>query len=54
MTYQAEFENNEMEVFTAVSNEKALTEAFKMEKDHGALFNLFLLDDSFNEIGTLL
>lgn len=53
MKYQAEFEDNEIEVFDAESNEEAITEAFKMEKDHGNLFNVTLLDDDYEEVETI-
>ncbi len=53
MTYQAEFEDNEMVVFDAGNDVDAMEQAWKFESEHGSLFNVFLLDDDFNEIRTV-
>ena len=53
MTYRAEFEDDEMEVFEADTHEKAVPEAYKFEKEHGDLFNVTALDEDYNEIETI-
>jgi hypothetical protein len=53
MTYRAEFEDGEMEVFEAENRDKAMEEAFGMAKDHGDVFNVTALDESYNEIETI-
>ncbi|WP_195510159.1 hypothetical protein [Clostridium tyrobutyricum] len=50
MTYKAEFEDEEIEIFDADNHEKAVQEAYKFEKEHGTVFNLFLLNDKYDEI----
>lgn len=53
-TYKAEYEDDEIEVFSYCStDDEALDEAFSFEDEHGALFNLFELDSDYNEIRTV-
>lgn len=53
-TYKAEYADDEMEVFSYCSNdEEALEEARKCEKEHGTLFNLFEVDENYDEIRTV-
>jgi hypothetical protein len=52
-TYRAEFEDDEIEIFTADTDSQAINEAFKMEEEHGTLWNLHSLDENYNEIKTV-
>ena len=53
-TYKAEFEDDEIEVFSYCSNDdEALKEAFSMESEHGTLFNLFEVDEDYNTLRTV-
>jgi hypothetical protein len=52
-TYKAEFADEEMEIFTAETNSQAIDEAYKMEKEHGNVWNIYLLDEDYNEIETI-
>jgi len=52
--YRAEYENEEvMEIITASSHEEAIQEAFTYEEEHGTLFNVYLLDEDYNELETV-
>ncbi|MBV4426480.1 hypothetical protein [Clostridium tyrobutyricum] len=53
MLYKAEFEDEEMEIFDADNHEEAVRGAYKFEKEHGTAFNLFLLNDKYDEIERL-
>lgn len=53
MTYQAEFEDGEMEAFDAENDKDARQQACGFEGEHGTLFNIFLLDDNYNEVKTI-
>jgi hypothetical protein len=53
MNYRAEFEDDNMEVFYAESNEKAIEEAYQFETEHGTLFNVTLLDENYNDVETI-
>ena len=53
MACKAEFEDEEIEIFDADNHEKAVREAYKFEKEHGTVFNLFLLNENYNEIDRL-
>jgi hypothetical protein len=53
MNYRAEFEDDNMEVLTARTNEEATEQAFELEKEHGTLFNVTLLDDNYNDVETI-
>lgn len=54
MSYKAEFENEEMEIFEAESHEEAIKEACQLSKIHGTLFGLFLIDEKYNEVECIL
>jgi len=55
MSYQAEYEDNGMEVFSYPENdEEALEEAYSHEDEHGILFNLFLLNENDDIIKTII
>jgi hypothetical protein len=51
--YRAEFEDDNMEVISAETNEEAMDQAFELEKEYGILFNVTLLDDHYNAIETI-
>ncbi|MDY2737143.1 hypothetical protein, partial [Intestinibacter sp.] len=49
-TYKADYEDENFVVITAYSDEEAVDEAFSYENEHGALFNLFEVDDNYDAI----
>ena len=52
--YKAEYEDGEMEVFSYCDDDKeAMEEAESCESEHGILFNLFEVDENFDEIRTV-
>lgn len=53
MWYRADYENDEFEMIIADSDDNALAEAFALEEKLGTLFNVFLVDDDFEEIKTI-
>ena len=53
--YRAEYANEDvMEIILADNDIDALSEAWEMEKEHGALFSLVLLDEDYNTIREVL
>lgn len=54
MKYQAEYADENFAIFEADSDNEALDEAWSMEKEHGSLFNLFEIDEDYEEIRTIL
>lgn len=53
MWYKAEYEDYNFELILADSDNEAFDEAKEMEKEHGILFNLFLLDENDDEVRTV-
>ena len=53
MWYRAEFEDENFEMILADSDNEAMENAFNLEEEHGTLFNVFLLDDDYNEVMTV-
>ena len=53
MWYRAEFEDENFEMVLADSDNEAFEKAKEMEEEHGTLFNVFLLDDDYNEVRTV-
>ena len=53
MWYRAEFEDENFEMILADSDNEAFETAKEMEEEHGTLFNVFLLDDDYNEVRTV-
>ncbi len=52
--YKAEYADENMEVFSYCGNDKeALEEAENYEKEHGTLFNLFEVDENYDEKRTV-
>lgn len=43
-----------MEIIHAETNDEAMREAWGYEIEHGTLFNLYLIDDDYNEIETII
>ena len=54
LTYEAEFGDDEMEIILEYNDDEALREGWKLEKEHGTLFNLYLLDDDYNRVKTII
>lgn len=53
-TYKAEYEDGEMEIFSfCESDEQAIKEAESYEAEHGTLWNVFEVDEDYNEIRTV-
>ncbi len=52
--FKADFEDEEMEVFFAKNDDEAMKIAFSFEEDHGILFNVFEIDQNYDEIRTLI
>ena len=53
MMYKAEYEDEEFELLSSDNYDDAFKEANEYEKEHGLLFNIYLLDDDYNEIETV-
>ena len=53
MWYRAEFECDNFEMILADSDNEAFETAKEMEGEKGTLFNVFLLDDDYNEVRTV-
>ena len=52
--YKAEYADGEMEVFSYCDNDsEAMEEAESCEDEHGIVFNLFEVDENYNEIRTV-
>ena len=52
--YKAEYEDDEFELIDAESDSEALNEAEEYESEHGCVFNLFEIDENYDEIRTIL
>ena len=52
-TYKADYEDGEFEIFTATNSTHAYITACEYEDEHGELFNVFEIDDDYNEIRTV-
>lgn len=52
--YKAEYADGEMEVFSYCDNDsEAMEEAESCESEHGTLFNLFEVNENYDEIRTV-
>lgn len=51
--YKAEYEDDEFELIDADSDSKAFFTAEDYEDEHGCLFNLFEIDNNYDEIRTV-
>ncbi|MDP4224792.1 MAG: hypothetical protein Q8910_00280 [Bacteroidota bacterium] len=54
MQYRADYADENFEIIFAENDDKALKEAWSNEKEHGVLFNLFEVNDNYEEIRTIL
>ena len=53
--YRAEYaDENVMEIILADNDMDALIEAWELEKEHGTLFSLALLDEDYNVLREVL
>lgn len=53
-TYRADYADGELEVFGYCdTDEEAMKEAESYEEEHGIVFNLFELDENYNEVRTV-
>jgi len=53
-SYKAEYEDDNLEWFNADTENEAITYAFSLEKEHGGLFNLTLLDENDDDLKTII
>lgn len=51
--YKAEFEDEELEIMKCDNDTDAMTEAESYEEEHGILFNLYELNEDYEEIRTV-
>lgn len=51
--YEALYEDEEFEIIYADNDNEAIKEAYKYESKHGIVFNLFEIDDNYDEIRTV-
>lgn len=51
--YEALYEDEEFEIIYADNDNEAMKEANKYESKHGIVFNLFEIDDNYDEIRTV-
>lgn len=51
--YKADYEDDNFEVIYADNDKEAMEEAEKYENEHGILFNVYEIDDDYNEIRTI-
>lgn len=54
MNYEAEFEDEEMEIFEAETEIEAIEEAWELSGIHGRLFGLYLLDENYKQVKSIL
>jgi len=50
--YKVEFEDGEFEIITT-TEEKAFEEACEYEEEHGTVFNIFEIDENYEEVKTI-
>lgn len=51
--YKAEYEDEDFEIIYADNDNEAMKEAESYEDEHGIVFNLFEIDENYNEIRTV-
>lgn len=49
-TYSAEYEDGNFEIIHAKNDKEAFDEAEKEEVEHGLIFNIYELDENYDEI----
>lgn len=52
--YQAEYEDDNIEVFSAEDDDDACFEAWDMEEEHGSLLDLFEVNGDYEKIRTVV
>lgn len=53
MWYKAEFEDDRFEMILADNDQEALDQAWELEEECGTLFDVFALDENYNETRTV-
>ena len=51
--YKAEYEDENFEIIHADNDREAMKEAEKYEEEHGIVFNLFEIDENYDEVRTV-
>ena len=51
--YKAIYEDEEFEIIYADNDNEAMKEADKYESEHGIVFNLFEIDEDYDEVRTV-
>lgn len=51
--YKAVYADEEFEIIYAVNDCQAMKAAFRYESEHGLVFNLFEIDENYDEIRTV-
>ena len=51
--YKAVFEDDEFEIIDADNDKEAIEESYKCESEHGIVFNVFEIDENFDEVRTV-
>ena len=51
--YKAVYEDEEFEIIFADNDNEAIKEADTYEKQHGIVFNLFEIDENYDEVRTV-
>lgn len=48
--YEAVYEDEEFEIIYAANDNEAMKEADKYESEHGIIFNLYEIDEDYDEV----
>ena len=51
--YKAVYEDDEFEIIYAANDNEAMKEADKYESEHGIIFNLFEIDEDYDDVRTV-
>ena len=51
--YKAVYEDEEFEIICADNDNEAMKEADNYESEHGIVFNLFEIDENYDEVRTV-
>ena len=51
--YKADYADDNFEVIYADNDKEAMKEAEKYESEHGIVFNVFEIDEEYNEVRTI-
>lgn len=51
--YKAEYEDESFEIIDVDNDSEALEEAETYEEEHGIIFNLYEIDENYNELRTV-